>query len=39
VKLCVQAFGRRDGPVVLLIGGASRSMDWWDVEFCERLRG
>lgn len=37
MKLCVQAFGRRDGPAVLLIGGASRSMDWWDIGFCERL--
>ncbi|MFG6200017.1 alpha/beta fold hydrolase [Nonomuraea sp. JJY05] len=37
VELCVQAFGRRDGPAVLLIGGASRSMDWWDIGFCEQL--
>jgi pimeloyl-ACP methyl ester carboxylesterase len=35
--LCVQTFGRRADPAVLLIGGASRSMDWWDVAFCERL--
>jgi pimeloyl-ACP methyl ester carboxylesterase len=37
VDLCVQTFGRRGDPAVLLIGGASRSMDWWDVAFCERL--
>jgi pimeloyl-ACP methyl ester carboxylesterase len=37
VKLCVQTFGRRSDPAVLLIGGASRSMDWWEVAFCERL--
>jgi pimeloyl-ACP methyl ester carboxylesterase len=37
VDLCVQTFGRRDDPAVLLIGGASRSMDWWEVDFCERL--
>jgi pimeloyl-ACP methyl ester carboxylesterase len=37
VDLCVQTFGRSTDPAVLLIGGASRSMDWWDVPFCERL--
>jgi pimeloyl-ACP methyl ester carboxylesterase len=37
VDLCVQTFGRRTDPAFLLIGGASRSMDWWDVDFCERL--
>ena len=37
VELCVQTFGRRSDPAVLLIGGASRSMDWWEVAFCERL--
>jgi pimeloyl-ACP methyl ester carboxylesterase len=37
VDLAVQTFGRRTDPAVLLIGGASRSMDWWDVPFCERL--
>nr|WP_225953739.1 alpha/beta hydrolase [Kibdelosporangium phytohabitans] len=35
--MCAQTFGRRTDPAVLLIGGASRSMDWWDVAFCERL--
>jgi pimeloyl-ACP methyl ester carboxylesterase len=35
--LCVQTFGRRTDPAVLLIGGASRSMDWWDTAFCARL--
>lgn len=35
--LCVETFGRRGDPAVLLIGGASRSMDWWDTPFCIRL--
>jgi pimeloyl-ACP methyl ester carboxylesterase len=39
VDLCVQTLGRRGDPAVLLIGGASRSMDWWEVAFCERLAG
>ena len=37
VDLCVQTFGRRTDPAILLIGGASRSMDWWEVGFCQRL--
>ncbi|MCO1655672.1 alpha/beta fold hydrolase [Pseudonocardia humida] len=36
-RLCAEVFGDRDHPAVLLIGGASASMDWWDVELCERL--
>ncbi|GAB3883934.1 hypothetical protein GCM10029964_044140 [Kibdelosporangium lantanae] len=37
VDLCVETFGSPVDPAVLLIGGASRSMDWWDVPFCTRL--
>jgi pimeloyl-ACP methyl ester carboxylesterase len=37
VDLCVQTFGRRGDPAILLIGGMSASMDWWEEEFCERL--
>jgi pimeloyl-ACP methyl ester carboxylesterase len=37
VDLCAQVFGRRGDPPILLIGGASRSMDWWEVGFCQRL--
>jgi pimeloyl-ACP methyl ester carboxylesterase len=37
VELCVQTFGDRDSPAILLIGGAASSMDWWEDEFCERL--
>jgi pimeloyl-ACP methyl ester carboxylesterase len=37
VELCARTSGRRTDPAILLIGGASRSMDWWDVQFCQRL--
>ncbi len=37
VDLCVETFGDRADPAILLIGGAAASMDWWEDEFCERL--
>jgi pimeloyl-ACP methyl ester carboxylesterase len=37
VDLCVQTFGEPGEPVILLIGGAESSMDWWEDEFCELL--
>jgi pimeloyl-ACP methyl ester carboxylesterase len=37
VDLCVQTFDGGDAPVILLIGGAASSMDWWEDGFCERL--
>jgi pimeloyl-ACP methyl ester carboxylesterase len=37
VDLCLQTFGEPDDAPVLLIMGASSSMDWWEDEFCERL--
>lgn len=37
VELCVQTFGRPSEPAVLLVGGMSSSMDWWEDGFCERL--
>lgn len=37
VDLCIETFGATGDPAVLLIGGASASMDWWDDEFCARL--
>lgn len=37
VDLCVETFGDRTGPVLLLIGGAASSMDWWEDELCERI--
>jgi pimeloyl-ACP methyl ester carboxylesterase len=37
VEVCVQTFGDRASPAILLIGGAASSMDWWEDGFCERL--
>ena len=37
VDLCVETFGDRADPAILLIHGAGNSMLSWDDEFCERL--
>jgi pimeloyl-ACP methyl ester carboxylesterase len=37
IDLCVETFGGPTHPAILLIMGAGASMDWWRVEFCERL--
>jgi pimeloyl-ACP methyl ester carboxylesterase len=37
VDLCVQSFGDRDDPAILLIAGGASSMLHWAEEFCERL--
>ena len=37
VQLCLETFGDPEDPALLLIGGLSASMDWWDAGFCERL--
>ena len=37
IDLCVQGFGAPPDPVVLLIGGAAATMDWWEDEFCELI--
>ena len=37
VELCVETFGDAGDPALLLIGGSGSSMEWWDLEFCERL--
>jgi pimeloyl-ACP methyl ester carboxylesterase len=37
VGLCVETFGDPGDPAILLISGASGSMDWWEDEFCDRL--
>jgi pimeloyl-ACP methyl ester carboxylesterase len=37
VDLCAETFGDPSDPAILLIGGSSASMDWWETEFCERL--
>jgi pimeloyl-ACP methyl ester carboxylesterase len=36
-ELCVDTYGERGDPAVLLMGGATSSMDWWEPEFCERI--
>jgi pimeloyl-ACP methyl ester carboxylesterase len=37
VHLCVESFGDKSDPAVLLIMGASASMLDWDEQFCQRL--
>src|ERR687894_1641706 len=37
VDLCVETFGDRADPPILLIMGGASSMDWWEEGFCERL--
>ena len=36
-ELCAETFGDPRDPAVLLIGGATAAMDWWDDALCERL--
>jgi pimeloyl-ACP methyl ester carboxylesterase len=36
-ELCVDSFGAQGDPAVLLIGGATSSMDWWEPDFCELI--
>ena len=36
-ELCVDTLGCATDPAVLLIAGATWSMDWWDDELCRRL--
>jgi pimeloyl-ACP methyl ester carboxylesterase len=37
VELCTETFGDPGDPTVLLVGGMSSPMDWWEVELCERV--
>ena len=37
VDLCVETFGERSDPAILLVMGAGASMDWWEEDFCARL--
>jgi pimeloyl-ACP methyl ester carboxylesterase len=37
VDLCIETFGDRSDPPILLIMGAAASMLWWDAELCERV--
>ena len=37
IDICVETFGERTDPPLLLIAGGASSMDWWEDEFCRRL--
>jgi pimeloyl-ACP methyl ester carboxylesterase len=37
IHVCVETFGERTDPPLLLIAGGASSMDWWEDEFCRRL--
>ena len=37
VELCAESFGSPADPTLLLLAGATSSMDWWEVGWCERL--
>lgn len=37
VDLCIETFGNPADPVILLVGGQSAAMDWWEDDFCQRL--
>ena len=37
VELCLETFGDPTNPAVLLISGATASLDGWEPEFCGRL--
>ncbi len=37
VELCVESFGDRATPAIMLVAGAAASMLWWDAELCERI--
>jgi pimeloyl-ACP methyl ester carboxylesterase len=37
LTLCVETFGDPAHPTIVLVGGASSSMDWWDPDLCDRL--
>src|SRR5690554_2380976 len=39
IEICTQGFGNRDNPAILLIGGATVSMLYWDEAFCEKIAG
>src|SRR4051812_23759529 len=37
VNLCAETFGDNSHPALLLVSGATASMDGWRTEFCRRL--
>ncbi|MCX5335704.1 alpha/beta fold hydrolase [Streptomyces sp. NBC_00140] len=36
-ELCVETFGDRTDPAIVLVAGSAASMLWWDAELCERI--
>lgn len=36
-ELCVETFGDRADPAIVLVAGAAASMLWWDAELCRRM--
>lgn len=36
-ELCVQSFGDESAPTLVLVGGATWSMDWWEADLCRRI--
>ncbi len=39
VQVCAQILGERTDPALLLMGGATWSMDWWEDALCQQLAG
>jgi pimeloyl-ACP methyl ester carboxylesterase len=39
IDICYETFGKAGDPPILLIMGMGGPMNWWSVEFCERLAG
>ena len=37
IELCVETFGSPEDPPILLVGGMSASMDYWEDDFCAAL--
>ncbi|MGP3970654.1 alpha/beta fold hydrolase [Streptomyces sp. 6N223] len=37
VELCVETFGDRATPAIMLVAGSAASMLWWDAELCEQI--
>jgi pimeloyl-ACP methyl ester carboxylesterase len=37
VELCIETFGATEDPAVLLIAGATSSMDWWEDGLCAAI--
>jgi pimeloyl-ACP methyl ester carboxylesterase len=36
-RIFVELFGENNLPLILLLAGATNSLDWWDADFCQLL--